>query len=122
MNRAVKNTIVGLFAAGVVAVMVLLVRDGEFVFASLWALAVLAPTIAFLLGTRWCGWVVAGFSVVILIFWTLLPAMQHGIDRHLGFWSGWCIIEGLLAATIWVALTSLKAPKREEPAASAKPR
>jgi cell division protein FtsW (lipid II flippase) len=113
MNRIVEKTIVGLFAAGGVTIIVMLLHENEFIAASLWALVVFAPAAAFLLGIRWCRWIVCGCAVLLLIFWTLTPAMQHEVDRHLAFWSMWFAIEGLLAATVWTMIISPNRPSQE---------
>jgi len=33
---------------------------------------------------------------LIVLFWTLLPLMQHAIDRTAGFWIFWGMVEAAL--------------------------
>ena len=36
-------------------------------------------------------------AVFMLLFWSLTPLAQHEIDRSLGFWLGWSVVEVILA-------------------------
>jgi hypothetical protein len=105
----IRRLVVGLFATCIAIYALMQVGDGEFVAALFWLLAVFAPAVGFVLGARWCRWVVGGCSVLLLLIWSfLVPGAQHEIDRHLVFWAVWVAIEGCLVATVWATLTTPK--------------
>ncbi len=60
------------------------------------AFVILAPTIGFVQGVRWCRYVVAALALLGLFLWSLSPLAQHEIDRHAFFWTLWAVVEALI--------------------------
>jgi hypothetical protein len=75
------------------------------------AVVVVAPSAAFVCGVRWCRFIVGTLAVILLLFWSLSPLMQHAIDRHAGFWISWIVIETVLIATSIVSFKRTSNPE-----------
>jgi hypothetical protein len=67
------------------------------------AFIMVTPGVLYLLGIRWCRFIVGGFAALFMVFWSLSPLMQHAIDRHAGFWNLWAIGEIALIAFTFAA-------------------
>ena len=60
------------------------------------------------------SWIIIGtIAVFVLLFWSLMPLMQHAIDRTSGFWLFWSAIEIALIA-IAVVSFARKSEKKHE--------
>ena len=69
------------------------------------AVVVVAPSAAFVCGVRWCRFIVGALGLILLLFWSPSPLMQHAIDRTAGFWCFWAVIEVVLIATTVASFT-----------------
>ena len=99
--------------AGVLALPTFL--EGAHFAATGFLVIVSAPALAFVVGVQWCRWLVSMCAILASIFWALLPAMQHAIDRTLGFWISWIAGVGFLVATLWAACSSAIKPPNKAP-------
>ena len=81
----------------------------------IFAAILVTPGVLYLLGVDWCRFVVGTVAAVFLLFWSLSPLMQHAIDRHIGFWLMWAVLEAVLIATM---IASFIRPKEKNDHAS----
>jgi len=98
--------LVASFAVGAGVFSSFLLEDHEFLAAAVWTLFVVAPAIALLLRIYWCRGVVTVCAILSTVSWSLLPAMQHEIDRSPGFWLMWSAGEAFLAAVVWAVFSA----------------
>ena len=57
-------------------------------------------SIALLCGIRWCRFPLRIIVVYLLFIWSASFLAQHSIDRTIGFWIVWTVVESILIAVL----------------------
>jgi hypothetical protein len=105
MTRTVRNGLLAVFAL-LSAAWVL--RDGfaeQSLFWEFWLsvplLGAAACAVALLCGVIWTKYTLRILVSLLLLFWSISWGAQHAIDRTLGFWMVWALVELLLVGVLY---------------------
>jgi hypothetical protein len=115
MRPMADKILVGLFAACLAFVAFRMTEAGEA--KAVWVCVAIpfASSSAFILGVRWCRWIVGPICLLFALAWLLLPAAQHEIDRQFPFWLIWSLVEVFTVSTALACFTTPKSKKPNQP-------
>ena len=99
LSKRTPKTVVSVYAASfaIYALILAIVGRGGLT-ALVIALMTVGPAILFLCGVPWARFLLGLLSLLLFLFWGLLPLMQHAVDRTGKFWLFWAYFGIVLVA------------------------